>query len=88
MYVFPPCSSHNVKKSNPSSPIFNEMTDGDNDWMDVQGGHDSAAALAKAGNSNCSVHVVPDAGHHLYLDNPEVSNKLLDEAIRAVPKAL
>lgn len=56
--------------------------------MDVQGGHDSAAALAKAGNSNCSVHVVPDAGHHLYLDNPEVSNKLLDEAIRAVPKAL
>ncbi|WVO23328.1 uncharacterized protein IAS62_004678 [Cryptococcus decagattii] len=61
---------------------------GDNDWMDVQGGHDSAAALAKAGNNNCSVHVVPDAGHHLYLDNPEVSNKLLDEAIRAVPKVL
>ncbi|KIR29587.1 cardiolipin-specific phospholipase [Cryptococcus deuterogattii LA55] len=61
---------------------------GDNDWMDVQGGHDSAAALAKAGNNNCSVHVVPDAGHHLYLDNPEVSNKLLDEAIRAVPKDL
>lgn len=60
---------------------------GDNDWMDVQGGHDSAAALAKAGNPNCSVHVVPEAGHHLYLDNPEVSNRLLDEAIRAVPKA-
>ena len=63
------------------------ITDGDNDWMDVQGGHDSAAALAKAGNPNCSVHVVPEAGHHLYLDNPEVSNRLLDEAIRAVPKA-
>ncbi|OWZ68336.1 hypothetical protein AYX15_00748 [Cryptococcus neoformans] len=60
---------------------------GDNDWMDVQGGRDSATALAKAGNSNCSVHVVPEAGHHLYLDNPEVSNRLLDEAIRAVPKA-
>lgn len=55
--------------------------------MDVQGGRVSATALAKAGNSNCSVHVVPEAGHHLYLDNPEVSNRLLDEAIRAVPKA-
>ncbi|WVN87047.1 uncharacterized protein L203_102223 [Cryptococcus depauperatus CBS 7841] len=58
---------------------------GDNDWMDVQGGYDSAQALLKAGNPRCAVHVVPKAGHHLYLDNPEVSNKLFDEAIKTVP---
>jgi len=59
--------------------------DGDNDWMDVEGGKASAEALKKAGNDKTKVHVVPNAGHHLYLDNPEHSNRLLDEAIKAVP---
>jgi len=53
--------------------------------MDVEGGKASAEALRKAGNAKTKVHVVPNAGHHLYLDNPEHSNKLLDEAIKAVP---
>ena len=53
--------------------------------MDVEGGKASAEALKKAGNDKTKVHVVPNAGHHLYLDNPEHSNKLMDEAIKAVP---
>lgn len=59
---------------------------GDNDWMDVNGGFQSQKVLAKAGNDAVDVHVVPQAGHHLYLDNPEVSNGILDAAIRAAPR--
>ncbi|OCF37260.1 cardiolipin-specific phospholipase [Kwoniella heveanensis BCC8398] len=59
---------------------------GDNDWMDVEGGRASVEALKEAGNSNATCHVVPKAGHHLYLDNPEFTNKLLDHTIKAVPK--
>lgn len=60
--------------------------DGDNDWMDADGGRASVAELKKAGNDNANVHVVPKAGHHLYLDNPEETNRLMDSAIRALPK--
>ncbi|ORY35011.1 Alpha/Beta hydrolase protein [Naematelia encephala] len=59
---------------------------GDNDWMDVDGGRASLKVLKEAGNDNCSVHVVPNAGHHLYLDNPEFSNRVIGEAIQALPK--
>ena len=54
--------------------------------MDVDGGHASIAELKKAGNEKGAVHVVPKAGHHLYLDNPEVTNKLIDDAIKALPR--
>lgn len=54
--------------------------------MDVDGGHASVKELKEAGNQNGTVHVVPKAGHHLYLDNPEVTNKLIDQAIKALPK--
>jgi cardiolipin-specific phospholipase len=53
--------------------------------MDVDGGHASVKELSAAGNSKGVVHVVPKAGHHLYLDNPEVTNRLIDEAIKAIP---
>lgn len=52
--------------------------------MDQEGGKASAAALAKAGNHDASVHVVAKAGHHVYLDNPEDTNKIIGDAIRAV----
>lgn len=58
---------------------------GDNDWMDVKGGLQSKEILAKAGNNSVDVHVVPGAGHHVYLDNAEESNRLIDRAIRAAP---
>jgi cardiolipin-specific phospholipase len=50
--------------------------------MDAQGGHESVAALAKAGNHAGKVHVVERAGHHVYLDNPEDTNRIIGEAIR------
>ena len=53
--------------------------------MDVEGGKASAEVMKKAGNDKTKVHVIPNAGHHLYLDNPERSNQILDEAIKAIP---
>jgi cardiolipin-specific phospholipase len=54
--------------------------------MDVEGGRASVKELNKAGNRNANVHVVPKAGHHVYLDNPERTNQLIGEAIKALPK--
>jgi cardiolipin-specific phospholipase len=54
--------------------------------MDVQGGHASAAELKKAGNDQCAVHVVKNAGHHVYLDNPDDTNRIIGDAIKAIPK--
>ena len=53
--------------------------------MDVEGGRTSAEELRKAGNEHASVHIVPKAGHHVYLDNPEDTNRIVDEAIKAIP---
>lgn len=58
---------------------------GDNDWMDVKGGNDAQERLREAGNADVKVKIVSGAGHHLYLDNPEETNQLIDDAIRAVP---
>ena len=55
--------------------------------MDVEGGRASIEEMRRAGNLNGKVHVVPKAGHHLYLDNPEATNKLIADALRALPKA-
>ncbi|TXT13058.1 hypothetical protein VHUM_01459 [Vanrija humicola] len=60
---------------------------GDNDWMDLDGGRDAVKVLEKAGNAAGSFHVVPQAGHHLYLDNPEVTNGIIDRAIRTAPRS-
>ena len=54
--------------------------------MDVEGGRASIEEMRKAGNANGKVHFVPQAGHHLYLDNPEVTNKLIADALKALPK--
>jgi cardiolipin-specific phospholipase len=52
--------------------------------MDLDGGKASVRALEKAGNNDASVHVVAKAGHHVYLDNPDDTNKIIGDAIRAV----
>ncbi|KIE02154.1 hypothetical protein MAJ_01812, partial [Metarhizium majus ARSEF 297] len=67
---------------------------GENDWMDVAGGLAAEEKLKEAKvrallhgtddekrNENGSVKVViiPKAGHHLYLDNPDDFNRLLTE---------
>lgn len=65
---------------------------GQNDWMDADGGHASAKKLNEASKEALSqasdkeklrergsakVIVVPKAGHHLYLDNPESFNRCM-----------
>ena len=70
---------------------------GENDWMDVAGGlaaeerlkQARERALAQAAaeqdlrpdNSAARVVVVPAAGHHLYLDNPEEFNRIMHEEL-------
>lgn len=54
--------------------------------MDVAGGLECEHILEKEGNTDVQVHVVPGAGHHLYLDNPKFTNRILDERIRSAPK--
>lgn len=66
---------------------------GENDWMDAEGGHAAAEKLKQARsdallngseedkrreNGSAKVVVVPKAGHHLYLDNPESFNKYIN----------
>ncbi|TFK56161.1 alpha/beta-hydrolase [Heliocybe sulcata] len=50
---------------------------GDHDWMDPQGGTDAVENLRKAGNPHGRMYIVPHAGHHVYLDNPKVTNELM-----------
>ena len=55
--------------------------------MDAAGGKASIEALKAAGNPNGSLHIVEKAGHHVYLDNAEATNRIIDEALKALPKA-
>ncbi|RMZ88896.1 hypothetical protein DV736_g3874, partial [Chaetothyriales sp. CBS 134916] len=72
---------------------------GENDWMDVNGGYaakkkidarrekllegQSAAARAQDRGS-AKVVVIPKAGHHLYLDNPDAFNEVLRKEMEDV----
>lgn len=72
---------------------------GENDWMDVKGGHDAeqkmneekARALKNASedekkreNGAAKVVVIRKAGHHVYLDNAEHFNEVMQEEMRDV----
>ncbi|EAU84547.2 abhydrolase domain-containing protein 4 [Coprinopsis cinerea okayama7 len=50
---------------------------GDHDWMDPVGGMQSVEKLRQAGNGEGKMYIVNNAGHHLYLDNPDAVNALL-----------
>lgn len=54
---------------------------GDRDWMDIEGGIESVKVMKDAGNGRGRVIQVKDAGHHLYLDNPSVTNEMLKSEI-------
>ncbi|KAJ7638540.1 alpha/beta-hydrolase [Roridomyces roridus] len=58
---------------------------GDHDWMDPQGGEDSVDSLRKSGNGNCRSYIVNNAGHHVYLDNPEAVDSLVVRELDRVP---
>lgn len=50
---------------------------GDQDWMDRSGGERVSDFLQEMGLKS-AVETVPSAGHHLYLDNYQVFNKILE----------
>jgi cardiolipin-specific phospholipase len=59
---------------------------GSHDWMDPEGGMRSVQRLKESGNTGSKMVIVPGAGHHLYLDNPEVVNKLLVKELDAATR--
>jgi len=59
---------------------------GSHDWMDPEGGIRSVKRLQEAGNTSSRTVIVPGAGHHLYLDNPEVVNRLLVKEMDAATR--
>ncbi|KAG8753559.1 hypothetical protein FRC14_005937 [Serendipita sp. 396] len=50
---------------------------GGHDWMDPEGGNRSVKRLREAGNMASKLVIIPGAGHHVYLDNPDGVDKLL-----------
>lgn len=75
---------------------------GENDWMDVNGGlaaqeklkHAKLKALLhgtaeekRSENGSSRVVLIPKAGHHLYLDNPEEFNEVIREEMEATRAA-
>lgn len=54
---------------------------GSNDWVDVNGGHESARRIKRAGG-HAEVHVVPGAGHQLYMDQPSRFNEIVVNFLR------
>ncbi|EJD52315.1 alpha/beta-hydrolase [Auricularia subglabra TFB-10046 SS5] len=60
---------------------------GDHDWMDPTGGTESVKALNAAGNQDAKMYIIPNAGHHVYLDNPRAVNDLIvRELDKGVPR--
>lgn len=55
---------------------------GEHDWMDVRGGKEAVKRLRKRGNIKTSCFVVPNSGHHIYLDNPSPYNTLISKILR------
>lgn len=55
---------------------------GEHDWMDVRGGKEAVKRLRKRGNVNTNCFLVPNSGHHIYLDNPSPYNSLIASILR------
>ncbi|EST06856.1 hypothetical protein PSEUBRA_003856 [Kalmanozyma brasiliensis GHG001] len=55
---------------------------GEHDWMDVRGGKEAVKRLRKQGNVKTNCFVVPNSGHHIYLDNPTPYNSLITKILR------
>ncbi|KAL6015952.1 hypothetical protein ACI3LY_005435 [Candidozyma auris] len=50
---------------------------GDKDWMNMQGGKYCVEKLKALGHEDAELTIVEDAGHHLYLDNPDEFNEIV-----------
>ena len=56
---------------------------GDKDWMSPEGGMEACKRMRANGNKNVETVIIAKAGHHLYCDAPEPTNKLLEEQLGA-----
>jgi len=54
------------------------------DWIDIEGGRLAAQLLETLGFTNVAVHSVPLSGHHLYLENPTDTNRLIIRGLKSV----
>lgn len=55
---------------------------GEHDWMDADAGREFVKKLKTyCGNERGACYVVPHAGHHVYLDNPVSTNRLLGKIL-------
>lgn len=57
---------------------------GQNDWMDVTGGVDAVQEIRRKTGRVPPLHIVRDAGHHVYLDNPGAFNELVIDVMHEV----
>lgn len=55
---------------------------GEHDWMDVRGGKEAVKRLRKQGNVNTNCCIVPNSGHHIYLDNPKPYDSLIQRILQ------
>lgn len=58
---------------------------GEEDWMNVAGGEKCTAKLNKVGKKSTVVEI-ENAGHHIYLDNPQLFNKMLINEMNEMEK--
>ena len=54
------------------------------DWMSIDSGRKVQEELEQLGFTNVSVHPVPLSGHHLYLENPTETNRIILEGLKSV----
>jgi cardiolipin-specific phospholipase len=62
---------------------------GDSDWMNVYAGKDVVERINKARDprTKAEFRIVPEAGHHTYLDNPEAFDRMLLKWLGDTPLA-
>jgi pimeloyl-ACP methyl ester carboxylesterase len=58
---------------------------GESDWMDVAAGRRMAEIL-RTRSKFVDLHIVPDAGHNLFADNPDEFNKMCEDGLLAMKK--
>jgi cardiolipin-specific phospholipase len=56
--------------------------------MDPSGGSKAIENMRKAGNGQGRMYIVPNSGHHVYLDNPKAVNDLLVKELDRPAKKL